>query len=66
MRDEVGELVVTQPMPSMPLYFWDDPDGQRYRNAYFDHFPGVWRHGDWITITEHVSVKNGGRLCRPC
>jgi acetoacetyl-CoA synthetase len=61
VREEVGELVVTQPMPSMPLYFWDDPDGQRYRSAYFDHFPGVWRHGDWITITERGSVRVHGR-----
>jgi acetoacetyl-CoA synthetase len=61
VRGEVGELVVTQPMPSMPLYFWDDPDGQRYRSAYFDHFPGVWRHGDWITITERGSVRVHGR-----
>jgi len=61
VREVVGELVVTQPMPSMPLYFWDDPDGQRYRSAYFDHFPGVWRHGDWITITERGSVCVHGR-----
>jgi acetoacetyl-CoA synthetase len=61
VRQEVGELVVTQPMPSMPLYFWDDPDGQRYRSAYFEYFPGVWRHGDWITITERGSVRVHGR-----
>ena len=61
MRQEVGELVVTQPMPSMPLYFWDDPDGQRYRSTYFDYFPGVWRHGDWITITDRGSVQVNGR-----
>lgn len=48
--DELGELVITAPMPSMPVGFWNDPDGKRYREAYFDHFPGVWRHGDWITI----------------
>jgi acetoacetyl-CoA synthetase len=48
--DEVGELVITAPMPSMPVGFWNDPDGKRYREAYFDVFPGVWRHGDWITI----------------
>ena len=46
--DEVGELVITAPMPSMPIYFWDDPDGKRYRESYFEMFPGVWRHGDWI------------------
>jgi acetoacetyl-CoA synthetase len=61
VRDAVGELVVTQPMPSMPLYFWNDPDGQRYRAAYFDQFPGVWRHGDWITLTDHGSVRVHGR-----
>jgi acetoacetyl-CoA synthetase len=61
VRQEVGELVVTQPMPSMPMYFWDDPDGQRYRSAYFDYFPGVWRHGDWITITDRGSVQVHGR-----
>ncbi|GAA4637306.1 acetoacetate--CoA ligase [Actinoallomurus vinaceus] len=47
---EVGELVVTEPMPSMPIYFWNDPDGERYRDSYFGVFPGVWRHGDWIKI----------------
>ena len=47
---ELGELVITAPMPSMPVGFWNDPDGRRYREAYFDVFPGVWRHGDWITI----------------
>jgi acetoacetyl-CoA synthetase len=47
---ELGELVITAPMPSMPVGFWNDPDGRRYREAYFDIFPGVWRHGDWITI----------------
>jgi acetoacetyl-CoA synthetase len=47
---ELGELVITAPMPSMPVGFWNDPDGKRYRDAYFDYFPGVWRHGDWITI----------------
>jgi acetoacetyl-CoA synthetase len=56
-----GELVVTKPMPSMPLRFWDDPDGTRYRDAYFATYPGVWRHGDWITITEHGSVIVHGR-----
>ena len=50
--DEVGELVITEPMPSMPLYFWNDPGGERYRESYFDMYPGVWRHGDWIRITE--------------
>ena len=49
--DEVGELVVTRPMPSMPVFFWNDSSGERYRGSYFDVYPGVWRHGDWIKIT---------------
>jgi len=49
--DEVGELVCVQPMPSMPLYLWGDADGRRYRDSYFDVYPGVWRHGDWLRIT---------------
>ena len=53
--DEVGELVCTRPIPSMPLYFWGDRDNQRYLSSYFDVYPGVWRHGDWIKIT-----RNGG------
>lgn len=61
VRGEVGELVVTEPMPSMPVTFWDDPDGSRYREAYFATYPGVWRHGDWITITEGGSVVIHGR-----
>lgn len=61
VRGEVGELVVTEPMPSMPVRFWDDPDGSRYRDAYFSTFPGVWRHGDWITINEHGGVVIHGR-----
>ncbi|MFC9075745.1 acetoacetate--CoA ligase [Streptomyces sp. NPDC057062] len=59
--DHVGELVVTRPMPSMPLYFWNDTDGSRYRDAYFDTYPGVWRHGDWITLTSRGSVIVHGR-----
>ncbi len=58
---EQGELVVTEPMPSMPVGFWGDADGSRYRQAYFDEFPGVWRHGDWITITERGSCTITGR-----
>lgn len=58
---EVGELVITTPMPSMPVAFWNDPGGRRYRAAYFDTFPGVWRHGDWITVTERGSVIISGR-----
>ena len=50
VTDVEGELVVTAPMPSMPLYLWNDPDGRRYREAYFDRYPGVWRHGDWARM----------------
>jgi acetoacetyl-CoA synthetase len=58
---EVGELVITEPMPSMPIYFWNDPDGDRYRSSYFDVFPGVWRHGDWIKLTDRGSAVIYGR-----
>ncbi|WP_246063200.1 acetoacetate--CoA ligase [Blastococcus colisei] len=58
---ELGELVVTEPMPSMPLYFWNDPSGQRYREAYFEPWPGVWRHGDWLEITERGTCLITGR-----
>jgi acetoacetyl-CoA synthetase len=61
VRGEVGELVITKPMPSMPVAFWNDADGSRYRSAYFEMFPGVWRHGDWITITDHGSIIVRGR-----
>ncbi|MEC3918963.1 acetoacetate--CoA ligase [Nocardia sp. CDC160] len=57
----VGELVITKPMPSMPVAFWNDPDGSRYRDAYFDMYPGVWRHGDWITRTPHGGITIHGR-----
>ncbi len=59
--DEVGELVVTTPMPSMPVGFWNDPDGSRYRESYFAMFPGVWRHGDWTTLTSRGTVVIHGR-----
>jgi acetoacetyl-CoA synthetase len=59
--DEVGELVITEPMPSMPVGFWGDEDGSRYRAAYFEHFPGVWRHGDWIEITSRGTAIIYGR-----
>jgi acetoacetyl-CoA synthetase len=61
VRGEVGELIITKPMPSMPVAFWNDADGSRYRSAYFEMFPGVWRHGDWITITDHGSIIVHGR-----
>jgi acetoacetyl-CoA synthetase len=59
--DDVGELVITEPMPSMPIYFWNDPEGERYRESYFDVYPGVWRHGDWIKIKEDGSCVIYGR-----
>ncbi|MGB6053957.1 MAG: acetoacetate--CoA ligase [Burkholderiaceae bacterium] len=59
--DAVGELVVTEPMPSMPLYFWNDPDGSRYHDSYFDVYPGLWRHGDWIRITPRGGAVIYGR-----
>jgi acetoacetyl-CoA synthetase len=58
---EQGELVITEPMPSMPVGFWGDPDGSRHRAAYFDDFPGVWRHGDWIVIDDDGSCVISGR-----
>ena len=56
-----GELVCTAPFPSMPIYFWDDPDGKKYSHAYFDVYPNVWRHGDYIEINDHGGVKIHGR-----
>jgi acetoacetyl-CoA synthetase len=58
---EEGELVISAPMPSMPVGFWNDPDGERLREAYFSTYPGVWRHGDWLTITERGSCIVTGR-----
>ena len=59
--DEVGELVITEPMPSMPLYFWNDPGNKRYHESYFEMYPGVWRHGDWIKITPRGGAIIYGR-----
>lgn len=59
--DEVGELVITKPMPSMPLYFWNDTDNKRYLESYFDTFPGYWRHGDWIRFTPRGTSVIYGR-----
>jgi len=59
--DEVGELVITEPMPSMPLYLWNDPGNKRYLESYFETYPGIWRHGDWIRITERGSAVVLGR-----
>ena len=61
VREEVGELVVTEPMPSMPVHLWGDRDGSRLRESYFDAFPGVWCHGDWVLVTERGSVVIYGR-----
>jgi acetoacetyl-CoA synthetase len=58
---QTGELVLTAPLPSMPVSFWNDPDGTRYRESYFEMYPGVWRHGDWIRITEQGSAVIEGR-----
>jgi acetoacetyl-CoA synthetase len=59
--NEVGELVLTRPLPSMPVYLWNDPDGRRYRESYFDVYPGVWRHGDWIKVTPEGGCVIYGR-----
>jgi acetoacetyl-CoA synthetase len=57
----VGELVITQPLPSMPVRFWDDPGGERYRASYFEDFPGAWRHGDWASLSEDGAIVILGR-----
>jgi acetoacetyl-CoA synthetase len=59
--EEVGELVITEPMPSMPVSFWNDPDGTRLHDAYFEPYPGIWRHGDWIKLTNRGSAVIYGR-----
>ena len=61
VRETAGELVCTRPFPSMPVAFWNDPDGAKYRAAYFEHFPGVWRHGDWAELTRHDGLVIHGR-----
>jgi acetoacetyl-CoA synthetase len=61
VRGEAGELVCTRPFPSMPVAFWNDPDGAKYRAAYFDVYPGVWRHGDWAQLTSHDGLIIEGR-----
>jgi acetoacetyl-CoA synthetase len=61
LQDEVGELVLTEPLPSMPLYFINDPNGERLRESYFEMYPGVWRHGDWIRITPRGGAVIYGR-----
>jgi len=59
--DQQGELVCCKPFPSMPIYFWDDPDGQKYHSAYFDVYPAIWRHGDFVIVTERGGVVMLGR-----
>lgn len=59
--DEVGELVISEPMPSMPLYFWADPGMERYLGSYFEHYPGLWRHGDWIKFNRRGGCVIYGR-----
>jgi acetoacetyl-CoA synthetase len=59
IMNEVGELVMTKPIPSMPIYFWGDKDGKRYFESYFETYPGVWRHGDWIKLIPHPEATTG-------
>jgi acetoacetyl-CoA synthetase len=61
VKGERGELVCKTPFPSMPVSFWNDPDGRKYRAAYFERFPGVWHHGDYATLTEHDGLVIHGR-----
>jgi acetoacetyl-CoA synthetase len=61
LKREKGELVCTKPFPSMPVGFWNDPDGAKYRAAYFEKYPNVWRHGDWCEETEHGGIVIYGR-----
>ena len=62
---ELGELVICRPMPSMPVRLWNDPGGERYRNSYFDRYPGIWRQGDSIRFTERGSCVVAGRWTPP-
>ncbi|HCM77562.1 MAG TPA: acetoacetate--CoA ligase, partial [Cytophagales bacterium] len=61
VNQTVGEMVITQPMPSMPIFLWNDPNFERYHESYFEMYPGIWRHGDWIEITENNGVIIYGR-----
>ena len=61
VRGDKGELVCTSPFPSMPVGFWNDPDGAKYRGAYFERFPGVWCHGDYVELTAHDGMIIYGR-----
>lgn len=59
--DQVGEMVITEPMPSMPIYFWNDKDDKRYKESYFEEYPGWWRHGDWMRLSEQGTIQIVGR-----
>ena len=61
VMEQVAEMVITQPMPSMPIYFWNDRDNDKYKSSYFEMYPGIWRHGDWIEITKNRGIKIYGR-----
>lgn len=61
LTNEVGEMVITKPMPSMPVYFWNDPENKRYKSSYFEMYPGIWRHGDWVSISDYGSLIIYGR-----
>ena len=61
VTNEVGELVLTEPLVSMPLFFWNDEDGTRFRESYFDMYEGVWRHGDWVEVTDRGTFVISGR-----
>ncbi|MCB0661824.1 MAG: acetoacetate--CoA ligase [Saprospiraceae bacterium] len=61
VTNEVGEMVITKPLPSMPIYFWNDPDNKRYKSSYFEMYPGIWRHGDWVSISDYGSLIIFGR-----
>lgn len=61
VQDELGEMVITQPMPSMPVFFWNDPGNARYLSSYFELYPGVWRHGDWVKISRQGTLSIFGR-----
>jgi acetoacetyl-CoA synthetase len=61
VTNQLGEMVITEPMPSMPVYFWNDPGDVKYHASYFEYFPGIWRHGDWVRISEKGTVTIYGR-----
>jgi len=61
VQEEIGEMVITKPMPCMPVFFWNDPGNKRYQESYFETYPGVWRHGDWVKLTSHEGIIIYGR-----